>query len=326
MRVVEVRKFGGPDVLVPVEVADPVPGPGEVVVNVAAVDTLFVETQIRSGWGGEYFDIKPPYVPGGAVSGEVAAVGDGVDASWIGRGVLGYTGGALQVDAYAERAVVPAGELVPVPDGLGLPEAVSLAHDGTSAYSLFDRAGVRPGDGVLVVGATGGAAVLLIQLASAAGGTVIGAARGRRKLDLASELGATTVVDYSEPDWPERVRAATGGHGARVVFDGVGGEIGLAAFGAVAAGGWMSAHGAPTGGFTAADPAEVAARKVTLHGIAEMRLDLAGRRHLVTRALADAAAGRVAPVIGQTFPLERAAEAHAAIEARTVIGKTLLIP
>ncbi|MFG1998545.1 zinc-binding dehydrogenase [Spirillospora sp. NPDC048911] len=324
--VIEAEKFGGPEVLVAREVPDLVAGPGEVVVKVAAVDTLFVDAQIRSGWGQEFFNIEPPYSPGGGVSGEVISVGEDVDPAWAGRRVLTYTGGLEGHSGYAEQAVAAADGLVPVPSGLGLQEAASLLHDGVSAYGLFERAKVTPEDSVLVVGATGGAAILLIQLAHAAGAKVIGAARGEHKLDVARGLGADVVVDYSEPGWAERVREATGGKGVRVVFDGVGGEIGEAAFQVVADGGWMSAHGAPTGGFSAIDPARAAQRGVTLHGIAEMQLDLADRTRLTEQALNDAAAGRIRPLIGQTFPLERAAEAHTAIEARTVVGKTLLLP
>ncbi|WP_433183656.1 alcohol dehydrogenase catalytic domain-containing protein [Actinoallomurus sp. CA-150999] len=91
MQVIEVRRFGGPEELVPVDRPDPKPGPGQVVVAVSAADTLFVETQIRSGWGGEYFNVRTPYVPGGGVAGEVVAVSEGVDDTWIGRRVLART-------------------------------------------------------------------------------------------------------------------------------------------------------------------------------------------------------------------------------------------
>ncbi|WP_318836393.1 zinc-binding dehydrogenase [Actinomadura rudentiformis] len=324
--VIEVEEFGGPEVLVPREVPDLEAGPGEVVVKVTAADTLFVDTQIRLGAAREFFDVKPPYVPGGAVSGEVVSVGAGVDPAWIGRGVIAYTGGLEGHGGYAELAVVSACGLIPVPGDLGLREAAALVHDGVSAYGLFERAEIKARDRVLVVGATGGAGVLLIQLARAAGATVIAAAREQRKLCLARGLGADIVVDYSEPDWAEHVRDATGGAGARVVLDGVGGEIGRAAFDAVANGGWMSAHGSSTGGFSVIDPEEAVRRQVTVQGIGDMRMGLIDRKRVAAPVLEEAAAGRLRPLIGQTFPLERATEAHTAIEARSVIGKTLLIP
>ncbi len=246
MRVVQAMAFGGPEVLVSSEAPDPVAGPGQVVVGVSVAPVLFVDTQIRRGWGGEWFTVKPPYVPGFGVAGQVISVGQGVDPAWVGRHVVTNThdGGG-----YAERAVAPAEGLIPMPDGLGLREAAALLHDGTTALGLVEGARIRRGEWVLVVAAAGGLGILLVQLAHAAGARVVGAARGKRKLDLARELGADAVVDYSEPGWPERVREATGGSGPDVVFDGVGGEIGRAAFEVAARGGRFSAHGAPSGAF-----------------------------------------------------------------------------
>src|SRR5882724_7314317 len=237
MRVVQVRRFGGPEVLVPGEAPDPVAGAGQVVVDVTAADVLFVETQIRRGWGGEYFAVEPPYVPGDGVAGQVISVGEGMDPGWIGRRVVSRTG---ERGGYAEQALVAADGLIPVPDGLGLPEAAALLHDGNTALILAEKAEIQPGEWVLVLPAAGGLGILLVQLAHAAGARVIGAARGKRKLDLARELGADVVVDYSEPGWVEGVRQASGGRGADLVFDGVGGEIGGAAFEVTAPGGRFS--------------------------------------------------------------------------------------
>jgi NADPH:quinone reductase len=138
-------------------------------------------------------------------------------------------------------------------------------------------------------------------------------------------VGADAVVDYSEPDWADQVVEATGGNGPDVVFDGAGGQIGRAAFEITARGGQFSRHGAPSGGFTEIDPQEADQREVTVRGIEAVQLAPAEFQPLLGRALSEAAAGRIRPVIGQTFPLDRAADAHAAIEARRVIGKTLLL-
>jgi NADPH2:quinone reductase len=328
MKIIEAREFGGPDVLVPREQREPVAGPGEVVVRVAAVDTLFVDTRIRSGWGGEFFGITPPYVPGGGISGEVVAVGDGVPQDLTGSRVLTYTneGGNAGTGGYAELVKVPADALIPVPDEVDLHDAAALIHDGVTGMSLMETAAVKPGETVLVVGATGGMGILLVQLARAAGARVVAAARGAEKLDLARRLGADVTVDYSEPGWAERVLEATGGHGADVVFDGVGDEIGRAAFDATADGGRFSAHGATIGGFTELDPQEVERRGVTLRGIADVQLDLAERQRHAAAALAEVAAGTLKPVIGRTYPLAEAADAHTAIENRAVIGKVLILP
>jgi NADPH2:quinone reductase len=323
MLVVEVGEFGGPEVLVPRQVPDPAPGAGQVVVRVAAADVLFVDTLIRSGLAVGFFPVRPPYVPGNGVAGLVTETGDGVDPSWIGRTVVARTGGNGGWGGYAEQAVVAASDLIPVPDGLGVREAGALLHDGATGESLLERAAVRSGESVLVTAAAGGMGVLLVQFASAAGARVIAAARGARKLEVVRGAGAELAVDYSEPGWAKQVAEFTGGRGADVVFDGAGGALGGAAFGVTAAGGRFSAHGVSDGGFAAIDPEDAARRGITVHGIPQH--EPADLRRLAAKALADAAAGRIEPVIGQTFPLERAADAHAALAARTAIAKTLLL-
>ncbi|MGJ6960623.1 zinc-binding dehydrogenase [Streptosporangium sp. G11] len=330
MRIVQVTAFGGPEVLVMDRAPEPVAGAGQVVVGVSAVDVLSLETQLRTGWGAEFFGQNPPYVPGGGVGGRVVSVGEGVDPGWIGRDVIAMTGDG----GYAEGAVVPVDALVPVPDGLGLREATALLQIGPAALSLAGAAGIKPGERVLVTAAAGGLGSLLVQLAHAVGAHVVAAARGGRKLDLARELGADAVVDYSEPGWPERVReaagdggplGATGGDGVDVVFDGAGGRIGQDAFGITARGGRFFTYGVPGGSFAQIDPGEAGRRGVTVRGMEQVQFAPEEGRRLAGLALAEAAAGRIRPVIGQTFPLERAADAHAAIEARDTVGKTLLL-
>ncbi|MFD0200841.1 MULTISPECIES: zinc-binding dehydrogenase [Saccharothrix] len=322
MRVIRVVRFGGPEVMVPGEAPDPVAAAGQVVVEVAVAGMSFVETQIRRGV--DQWHAKPslPYVPGSLVAGRVSAVGARVDPAWLGRRVVADTG---ETGGFAERALAGVEDLFPVPDGLGLPEAVALFSDGSTALGLAEKAGIGAGDLVLVEAAAGGVGSLLVQLARAAGAQVVGAARGARKLDLIRELGADAAVDYSEPDWTGRVREVTGGAGPDVVFDGVGGRIGRAAFEVTARGGRFSVHGASSGEVTSIDPAEARDRGVDVTGI-EQLLDFGPNvARWATRMMAEAAAGVVRPVIGQTFPLERAADAHAAIENRTAAGKTLLL-
>ena len=324
--VVEADRFGDPEVLKVRRVPDPAAGPGQVVVRVAAADVLFVDAVIRSGLGQDYFPIRPPYVPGNGVAGLVVATGEGVDPAWEGRAVVAHTGGTGGSGGYAEQAVIPVGDLVPVPDDprLGLTEAAALLHDGATAFGLTERVGVNPGEWVLITAAAGGMGVLLIQLARAAGGRVVAAARGKRKLDVAQEVGAEVVVDYSEPGWTEEVRHVTGNRGVDVVFDGAGGRLGGAAFEVTVPGGRFSAHGVSDGGFAGIGDQVAKTREITVHGIG--RYAPADFRRLAAAALAEAAARRIRPVIGQTFPLERAGGAHAAMEARATIAKTLLVP
>ena len=323
MLVTEVSRFGGPEVLTPRQAPDPVAGPGQVVVRTSAADVLLVDTMIRSGRGVDYFPVTPPYVPGNGVAGLVISAGRGVEPSWVGRAVVAHTGGSGGRGGYAERAVVPATDLIPVPSGLGLADAAALLLDGSTAFMLTGRVSIRLADWVLVTAAGGGMGVLLVQLARALGGRVIGAARGPAKRDLVRNAGARATVDYSEPGWAEQVRELTDGHGADVVFDGTGGELGRAAFEVTVRGGEFSAHGTTDGYFTRIDPEEAARREITVHRLGDH--DPVAFRANATKALAVAAAGRVRPVIGQTFPLDRAAEAHAAIEARATLAKTLLL-
>ncbi|MFJ9962978.1 zinc-binding dehydrogenase [Streptomyces avermitilis] len=320
MRAAQVREFGGPEVLVPVDLPDPVPGPDEVVIEVAYTDTIFVETQLRSGWGREFFPAEPPYVPGGGVSGVVGALGPGVPAEWLGRRVTSFVTGS-----YAERAVAAVSSLTPVPDTLDLLTAAALVHDGVTATGLLELTAVTETDRVLILGASGGMGTLLVQLAHARGARVVGVARGEAKLALVRELGADEVVDVTVADWPARARHALGGdEAADVVLDGVGGELGAAAFALTAEGGRFSAHGAPSGGFAALDPDEAGRRGITLFGIGDLQFGPADLKRLTAGALAEAAAGRLRPVIGEVFALERAAEAHATVEGRQSVGKVLL--
>jgi NADPH2:quinone reductase len=320
MRVVEVARFGGPEVLLVGEAPDPIPGAGEVVIDVAVADVLWVETMIRRGRGGRYFPVQPPYRPGVGVAGTVSVIGDGVDPAWTGRRIVTRTG---EHGGYVERALVPADGLIAVPDALELSDAAALLHDGTTALGLADVVQIKPGDRVLVTAAGGGLGALLVQLAHAAGAYVVAAARGAKKLERIRQLGADAVTDYSEPDWIELVREATGG--LDVVLDGAGGAYGRAAFDLVVPGGRFSAHGTPSGEFAVADQTDAQARGLTATGIERVQFASEQFQRYAVRALTEAAAGRIRPLIGQTFPLERAADAHAAIEARAVTGKTLLV-
>jgi NADPH2:quinone reductase len=318
MRAVWLKEFGPPEALVPGEAPDPVPGAGQVVVAVAFANITFVETQVRAGRSP--FPLPPgalPMIPGNGVGGLVAATGNGADAALTGRRVVSGTGGR---GGYAERAAVQAGGLVEVPEGLALDEAVALLADGRTAMALARAARIAPGERVLVLAAAGGVGSLLVQLAQAAGARVLAAAGGPGKLRLARELGAEVTADYRQPDWPVALRAAAGG--ADVVFDGVGGPIGRAAFELLGPGGRMLSYGLASGEFTEVSEDEARARRVTIARGVPVTPDESTA--LTRAALGLAAAGRLRAVIGQRFPLEAAAAAHRAIESRATIGKTLL--
>ena len=339
MRQIEAKRFGAPNVLEACEVRDPIAGPGQVVIDVSVADTLYLDTVLRSG-NFPFAGVAPPYVPGGGVAGEILAVGPDVDRGLRGRRVVARTGAdELRSDVetvaalaqrdshtggYAEQAVVLVSRVIPVPDEVCLSTAAALVNDGMTAMMLIEAAGIRPGDRVLITPCGGGVGNLLVQLAHAAGAHVIGAARGARKLELARSSGAAAALDYEHGDWAAHVRALTEGRGADIVLDGVGGSIGHASLDVTASGGRFIGYGAPSGQFTQAHPEYAARRGIRVDCLLNLPMRAGDERRFTERALTDAAAGRLVPHIGRTVPLDRAAEAHAAIEDRAVVGKTLL--
>ncbi len=304
---IEVREFGPPEVLEPSRLTAPVPGPDGLVIDVEWAGVTFVETQVRAGRP-PHPSMAPslPWVPGNGVAGRVGR-----------RRVVSTTGGA---GGYAGQVAVPAAEPLDVPAELELDAALALLADGRTAVGLMRTARPARGETAVVLAAAGGVGSLLVQLAHNAGTRVVAAAGGARKLALARELGADAAFDYHRPGWAERVRAEEGA--VDVVFDGVGGQLGSEAFELLGPGGRHCSFGMAAGSFTAVSEAQARERGVRL--VRGSGATPETSRELSRAALRLAASGRLRPLIGQTFPLERAAEAHAAIEARQTVGKTLL--
>jgi NADPH:quinone reductase len=318
MQAVVLRRFGGPGELAVAEVPDPVAGPGQAVIGVEYASITFVETQIRAGRP-PVAAMAPalPVIPGNGVGGTVIAVAAGADQSLLGRRVVSTTGGS---GGYAELVTVDTADVLDVPAGVAMDVAVALLADGRTAAGLAAAAAIQPGETVLVEAAAGGVGSLLTQLAAGAGARVVGAAGSAAKLAVPAQLGAAITVDYSRPAWPDEVRSKAGA--IDVVFDGVGGAIGEAAFALLRDGGRCFSFGMASGQFARISADVAAARNISLHrGVPATP---ARMRELSRAALDAAAAGNLRPVIGQTFPLARAAAAHAAIEARATTGKTLL--
>ena len=324
MRVVRAEQAGPPEVLCVVEAPDPEAGPGQVVIEVAVAGITFVETLIRAGRFGRPGAESPfPLVPGNGVGGTIVEVGEGVDPALLGRRVVSTTGGS---GGYAERVAVAASEPHEVPDGFDLRDAVALLADGRTALGLFGAAEPEPDDRVLVTAAGGGVGSLLVQLARRAGvASVVALAGGADKLARATELGADVAVDYRQPGWVDEVRAATGGHGVDVAFDGVGGEVGVGVVDLLAPGARLVVHGMSGGTFTQVEPADIEARRLTVIPLNQLLTRPEEVRAAAAAALDAGAEGWLVPTIGQTYPLEQAAAAHAAIEARATIGKSLLL-
>ncbi|MGW6278773.1 zinc-binding dehydrogenase [Kribbella sp. NPDC055071] len=318
MRAAVVTEFGGPEVIQTQEWPDPVPAAGQVLVEVAVADVIFVETTIRRGVYGQYFDVKTPYVPGNSLGGRVRAVGAGVSEDWLGKTVVGRS---LGFGAHAELALTGT-DLVEVSGDLET--AVAVFGDGFTTLMLEELAPPMQGQEVLITASAGGMGLLLIQLAHKAGAHVIAAARGQAKLELSKAQGADVVVDYSEAGWEKLVLEATSGTGIDIGFEGAGGELGATAFTLVKDGGWFSAHGSPSGGFAAYDEAEAERRGITVKTIMDLRADSTTTTVTGADVIARAAAGDLVPVIDQVYDLDHVADAHRALEDRTLRGKALI--
>lgn len=318
MRAVVMREFGSPEVLELAEVPDPEPGIGQVAIDVEFASVTFVETQVRAGRPPSTRMLPDlPAVPGNGVGGTVRAVGQEVAGELVGRRVIASLTGA---GGYAERAVIAAGRVIEVPAEVSLRDATALLADGRTAVGLTRRAAIRAADVVLVEAAAGGVGTLLVQLARNAGARVIALASDERKLTVARDLGADLAFSYALPDWAAQVQAATGG--VDVAFDGVGGQAGITAFGLLRPGGRFVPFGMASGTFATVPESVARQRRVAV--LASTPPTAYEMREYTTAALAEAAAGRLRPVIGQVYALADAARAHSAIESRQTIGKTLL--
>lgn len=330
MRAVVATKFGDPGVLEVQNLPNPTAGTGQVIVDVQYSDVGTLDRLVRSGWGQDFFDVEPPYIPGDGVGGVVRSVGTGVDEAWIGRRVVGGTGprnadglSAAPTGGYADTALVDVCALVAVPDALDLEEASALLNDGPTSQMLIDVTDPQPGDTVLILAAAGAAGVLLAQLVSARGATVIAAARGNAKAAALRRLGVEHVLDYSQPEWTQQVLDLVP-EGPSVIFDGAGSQLGQQAFALVADSARVVTYGSSAGVFAEPDGASAARRQITVTGLFDLpSLTPEARNHLVRRAFAAAQSQTARPVV-TCLPLDQASDAHQALQERTAIAKTLL--
>lgn len=320
MRAVRVDEFGEPGVLVVRDVAEPVPAAGQVLVDVRMAGVIYGDVMVRSG----VYPLPLPWIPGIEVAGRVVATGPDVDESLLGKTVVATTAG--QAGGYAERAVVTAAYTFPVPEGLAVDTALAVFQAGALARGLLSAMRVEAGDSVLITAAAGRVGSLLVQWAKAAGATVIGAA-SRAKLDAVAEFGADHAVDYGADGWADQVRELTGGQGATVVLDAVGGDVAESAFGAAADGvGRIGLYGYASGRWPALDVPAITRRGLTLCGPLGMvfRKSDAEQREDAEQALTAAARGELTPRIHARFPLGKAACAHRELQDRKSVGAVVL--
>lgn len=326
MKAIQLSRFGGPDVLEVVDLPAPVPQAGEVLIRVQAAGINFFEVLMRAN----RYAVTPqlPMIPGVEAAGVVEAVGQGVDATLLGTRV----GAPLFVSqrphsGCAEQVTMSADLVVPLPDALSFEEATALMVQGLTALHLL-RQSPPDGKSVLVPAAAGGVGSLLLQLARLRGASqVIAAAGGKAKLDLALSRGADAAVDYIKPDWPARVRDATGGEGADIIYDTVGGALTAASLQALAPSGELMFAALGRYALAASDVEAMIGRNQSLRGFALLPLlSPAVLRASLTELFQLAASGRLQVAIGGRFPLDQAGEAHRLLEERRSTGKVVLMP
>jgi NADPH2:quinone reductase len=327
MHAIRQHTFGPADTLVWEEVPDPVPGPEQVRIAVDAAGVHLLDTKIRAGESGGPFPLPDlPMTPGREVAGRVDRVGPGVDEAWLGRRAVAHLG--MASGGYAERALAPVAALHELPDDLSAEVAVAAIGTGRTAQGILEVAELTAKDVVVVTAAAGGLGALLVQAGRQVGAVVVGLAGGPDKVAEARRQGATVAVDYREPDWPAQVTAALGDRTPTVLLDGVGGDAARAAFDLLGPGGRVVMFGWSSGTPLAFTSEDIYARSLTAGSAVGPRIMQrpGGLRELESLALDDAAAGRLVPLVGTTFPLAEAAAAHAALEARATTGKVVLIP
>ncbi len=322
MRAVLCESFGPPDTLVVADVPDPEPGPGQVVVDVAACGVNFPDVLIIQ----DKYQFKPelPFSPGGEVAGTVSAVGEGVEGFAVGDRVAAMLGWG----GMAEKVAVPAASAVPVPVGVDLVQASGflLAH-GTSHHALKDRARLAEGETLLVLGASGGVGLAAVELGALMGARVIAAASSPEKLELCRRYGAAETIDYSTEDLRARVKELTDGRGVDVCYDPVGGDLSEKALRSMAWDGRFLVIG-----FAAGDIPKIPLNLPLLKGCSVVGVfwgaftgkEPERNQANIAELLGWLAEGRLDPHVSATYPLERAGEAIADLEQRRAKGKVVV--
>ncbi len=324
MRAVTISQPGGPEVLRWDEVPDPgTPGPGEVLIDVVASAVNRADLMQRRG----FYDPPPgasPY-PGLECSGHVGALGADVEGWSIGDPVCALLSGG----GYAERVLVPAGQVLPVPAGVdpvaaaGLPEVVSTVWS-----NVFMTAGLRPRETLLVHGGASGIGTMAIQLARAVDARVAVTAGSPAKLERCRQLGAQVLIDYREDDFVTMVREATEGRGADVVLDVMGAKYLARNLAALAINGRLVIIGLQGGAKAEINLGQLLAKRAAVIGTT-LRARPAAEKAVIVAAVREhvwplIAAGRVRPVIHAVFPMSQVSAAHAVVEESRHVGKVLL--
>jgi putative PIG3 family NAD(P)H quinone oxidoreductase len=325
MRAVVITEPGEPEVLRWLEVPDPVPGPCDVVVDVAASGVNRADLMQRQGFYPPPAG-APPY-PGLECSGRVRSVGEGVTSWRPGDEVCALLSGG----GYAEQVAVPEGQLLPVPRNVGVTAAAAFPETACTVYSnVFQLAGLASGETLLVHGGSSGIGTMAIQLARAFGARVACTAGSEEKLARCRELGADVTINYRTEDFVAKVLDATGGAGVDVILDIMGASYLARNLAALATGGRLVIIGRQGGSRAELDLGVLQAKRASLHATT-LRARPADQKAAVVAAVRDHVwplidAGKVAAVIDRELPMSQAAQAHRVMAAGEHIGKILLLP
>jgi NADPH2:quinone reductase len=322
VRAVLCKAFGPPESLVLEEVPDPQPSTGQIVIDVEACAINFPDVLMIN----DQYQFKPPmpFSPGGEVAGVISAIGDGVSGRSIGDRVLASTGwGGL-----AEKVAVGADAAIAVPDDIDLVHASGFLYAyGTSHYALADRAQLQPGETLVVLGAAGGVGLAAVELGAVMGATVIAAASSEEKLALCREHGAQMTINYATEDLKKQIRELTGGKGADVVYDPVGGPYAEPALRSMAWEGRFLVIG-----FAAGDIPKVPLNLTLLKGCSIVGVfwgSFVGRdperhRQNVKTLMEWWSSGKLKPHVSSQYPLARAGEAIRELADRNAKGKVVV--
>lgn len=322
MKAVLCKAYGPPESLVIEEVPAPEPGPGQILVDVHASAVNFPDVLMIKG---KYQSQPPfPFSPGGEIAGTVAALGDGVNGFNVGDRVFGGTG----VGGFAEQVAVPAVAMMRMPAGMPFGQASGITTTyGTSYYALKQRADLKPGETLLVLGAAGGVGLAAVELGHAMGAKVIAAASSKEKLAAAKAAGADELIDYSDGELKEKVKALTGGRGADVIYDPVGGELFDQCMRSVAWYGRVLVIGFAAGEIPRVPINLILLKSCQVVGVFFGSWSVRFREEAVANLreiLAFYEAGKIDPLIGAAYPLADFARALRDLSERRAIGKVVV--
>lgn len=323
MNCIEIVAPGGPEVLRPAQAAVPTPGPGEVLIKVAAAGVNRPDVLQRQG----RYDPPPgaSLLPGLEVAGEIVALGENVDESRVGDSVCALLAGG----GYAEYAVAPAGQVLPIPKGLSMAEAAGLPETVFTVWTnVFERGALKPGESLLVHGGASGIGSTAVQLAKALGASVFATAGDDDKCRMVERLGAALCVNYRVQDFVAEIKAATDNRGVDVVLDMVGGEYVARNIDLLAMDGRHVSIAFLQGPKATLNMFPVMTKRLTLTG-STLRARSVEEKTRLAKAVREnvwplIAAGEFRPVVHARFPLAQAADAHRMMEASTHIGKIIL--